>query len=247
MLCFSFHVASFAQFNIYKDNMSKKPLLILMRHGQSAWNKKNVFTGWVDVPLCQEGIVEAENAGKLLSNTPIDIVYTSTLIRAISTATIALNFHHSKKTAVIIHPSTNKMGEWTTIHDEKTAQETIPIYMAWQLNERMYGDLQGLNKAATMEKFGKEQVQIWRRSFDIAPPGGESLAMTAARTLPFFNDVIMPLLAEGKNVFISAHGNSLRSIIMQLDGLSKEEVVALELPTGEPIFYEYSEGILRKS
>jgi 2,3-bisphosphoglycerate-dependent phosphoglycerate mutase len=111
----------------------------------------------------------------------------------------------------------------------------------------MYGELQGLNKAETIEKYGAEQVKIWRRSYDTAPPGGESLAMTAARTLPYFNDVIEPYLKQGKNVYISAHGNSLRSIIMQLDGLSKEEVIQLEIATGVPIIYDYSDGQFSKA
>jgi 2,3-bisphosphoglycerate-dependent phosphoglycerate mutase len=134
------------------------------------------------------------------------------------------------------------MEAWAKIHNPETEKACIPVISAWELNERMYGELQGLNKAETIEKYGAEQVKIWRRSYDTAPPEGESLAMTAARTLPYFTDVIVPYLKEGKNVFISAHGNSLRSITMQIESLSKEEVLQLEIPTGAPIIYEYIKG-----
>ena len=124
----------------------------------------------------------------------------------------------------------------------KRKKTTVPVYQAWELNERMYGRLQGLNKTKTAEKYGAEQVKIWRRSYDTPPPEGESLAMTAARTIPYFKSQIVPYLDRGENVFVSAHGNSLRSILMHLDGLSKEEVLELELATGEPIIYHYNEG-----
>lgn len=220
--------------------------LIMLRHGQSIWNKKNLFTGWVDVPLSREGIVEAEEAGKVLADIPIDIVFTSELTRAIMTAMVALNFHASGKTAILAHPGEGHMESWAKVYGRGAQADSIPVHRAWQLNERMYGELQGLNKAETIEKFGKEQVQIWRRSFDIAPPGGESLAMTAERSIPYFTNEIVPHLASGKNVLISAHGNSLRSIVMELDSLSKEQVVALELPTGQAIIYEYINGIFYK-
>jgi 2,3-bisphosphoglycerate-dependent phosphoglycerate mutase len=116
------------------------------------------------------------------------------------------------------------------------------VFISWKLNERMYGDLQGLNKQATREKYGDEQVHIWRRSFDVPPPNGESLEMTAARTIPYLTDVLIPALNAGKNLFIAAHGNSLRSIIMHLDGLSQEEVLSLEVPTGQPIIYQFENG-----
>jgi Phosphoglycerate mutase 1 len=218
------------------------PMLILMRHGQSAWNKSNLFTGWVDIPLTEEGIKESIEGGKKIKNLPVDIIFTSTLIRAQMTLVLAMNQHHSGKVPVFLHPHEGKLEQWGEIYSSETKAQTIPVYRAWELNERMYGKLQGLNKAETAKKYGAEQVQIWRRSYDIAPPEGESLAMTAARTLPYFQKRIVPRLQEGKNVFIAAHGNSLRSIIMELDGLSPEEVVRLELATGEPLIYTYTKG-----
>ncbi|MCB1112341.1 MAG: 2,3-bisphosphoglycerate-dependent phosphoglycerate mutase [Chlamydiales bacterium] len=221
--------------------------LILMRHGQSEWNMLNQFTGWVDVPLTEEGIAEARRGGELIKDIPIDVIFTSTLVRAHMTLMIAMLHHHSKKIPVFTHEGEGKLEEWGQIYSEKAKEQCIPVYTAWQLNERMYGELQGLNKAATAEKYGAEQVKIWRRSYDTPPPNGESLKMTAERTIPYFEEVIVPHLAEGRNVFVSAHGNSLRSIIMDLDSLSEEEVVSLELGTGVPIIYEYAEGKLVKS
>jgi 2,3-bisphosphoglycerate-dependent phosphoglycerate mutase len=216
--------------------------LILLRHGQSVWNQWNVFTGWVDVPLSSQGIEEAFAAGKLIRDIPIDVIFTTPLIRASMTAMLAMSVHSSHKVPVIKHTGEGKMEEWGKIFSVETMEKCIPVIPAWQLNERMYGELQGLNKAELAKKYGPEQVHIWRRSFDVSPPGGESLEMTAARTIPYFEENIFPHLIEGRNVFVSAHGNSLRSIIMRLDGLSKEEVVALELPTGLPIIYDYNNG-----
>jgi 2,3-bisphosphoglycerate-dependent phosphoglycerate mutase len=215
-------------------------ILILMRHGQSAWNKQNLFTGWVDIPLSQEGIQESIQGGEKIKNIPIDVIFTSTLIRAQMTLVLAMNQHESGKVPVFVHEG--KIGEWGGIYDKETKKATIPVIQAWELNERMYGCLQGLNKAQTAEKYGAEQVKIWRRSYDIAPPDGESLAMTAARTIPYFKNQIVPYLDRGENVFVAAHGNSLRSILMYLDNLTKEEVLELELATGEPIIYIYKEG-----
>ncbi len=216
--------------------------LILMRHGESVWNKKNLFTGWVDVPLSHKGIEEAIKGGKLFKHIPIDIIVTTTLIRAQMTAMIAMVEHDSGKVPVVLHDGEGKLGKWSQIYSEETKKTIIPVIRCWELNERMYGELQGLNKSETAEKFGAEQVKIWRRSFDIAPPNGESLEMTAARSIPYFKDKVEPYLAEGKSVLISAHGNSLRSIIMHLDKLTKEEVLHLELATGHPIIYDYNEG-----
>lgn len=222
--------------------MSSK--LILLRHGQSEWNKRNLFTGWVDIPLSQEGIQEAFEAGKHIAHLPVDMIYVSSLSRAQMTATIAMSVHRSGKVPVFLHG--DKAQQRERIYDEETQASTIPVMIAWQLNERMYGELQGLNKQQTREKFGDAQVQIWRRSFDVAPPGGESLADTAARTIPYFESNILPHLKEGKNILIVAHGNSLRSIVMSLDGLSREEVVKLELATGEPLIYVYDKGKIRR-
>ncbi len=186
------------------------PKLILVRHGQSLWNLEDRFTGWVDVPLTEEGREEAKRAGRLLKGTELNVAYTSGLARAQNTLTLL----------------TEAMGvDLPTIRDEA-------------LNERHYGDLQGLNKARTAEKYGAEQVHIWRRSYDIPPPNGESLEMTAARTLPFFERCILGDIAQGKNVLIVAHGNSNRSIVMKLDGLTKEEVLNLNLGTAVPVVYD---------
>ncbi len=219
------------------------PKLILMRHGQSAWNKANVFTGWVDIPLSSEGIEEAVRGGERIREVPIDVIFTSTLIRAQMTVVMVMNEHGSGKVPVFLHPHEGKLEKWGEIYSAETKAQTVPVHRAWELNERMYGRLQGLNKAETAKEYGAEQVQLWRRSYDVAPPEGESLAMTAARTLPYFREKIAPCLREGKNVFVAAHGNSLRSIVMELDGLSPEEVVRLELATGEPLIYTYTKGM----
>jgi 2,3-bisphosphoglycerate-dependent phosphoglycerate mutase len=214
--------------------------LIMMRHGQSKWNEMNLFTGWVDVPLSELGIQEALDGGKLIRHIPIDIIFTSTLVRAQMTAFLVMSEHSTPKVPVVLHKGEGQLDEWGKIYGEEARHNIIPVIRSWELNERMYGELQGLNKAETMEKFGTEQVRIWRRSYDTPPPNGESLAMTAARSIPYFRDKVVPYLKEGKNVFISAHGNSLRSILMHLDSLSKEEVLNLELSTGTPILYDYS-------
>lgn len=219
----------------------------MMRHGQSLWNDLNLFTGWVDIPLTAKGIEEALEGGKLLKDIPIDIIFMSSLIRSQLTAMLVMSVHSSGKVPVILHPGEGKLEEWAKIYSKETEKNTIPVIRAWELNERMYGELQGLNKTETAEKFGADQVKKWRRSYDIAPPNGESLEMTAARSIPYFKDKIAPHLKEGKNVFISAHGNSLRSIIMYLDNLTREQVIHLELGTGVPIIYEYFQGKFIKS
>ncbi|OGW80907.1 MAG: 2,3-bisphosphoglycerate-dependent phosphoglycerate mutase [Omnitrophica bacterium GWA2_52_8] len=198
------------------------PLLILLRHGQSVWNLENKFTGWVDVDLSEKGKQEAEEAGKKIKNYTIEKAYTSVLKRAINTYEIAMK-------------SAGKTG--------------IPVTRDQALNERHYGALQGLNKAETAKKYGDAQVHIWRRSYDIAPPKdktamnpegiSESLKDTAARTLPYFRNRIMSDIKQGKNVIVAAHGNSLRSIVMDLDKLTEEQVLKLEIPTGVPIVYEF--------
>ncbi|MFV0339715.1 MAG: 2,3-bisphosphoglycerate-dependent phosphoglycerate mutase [Parachlamydiaceae bacterium] len=218
--------------------------LILMRHGESLWNKKNLFTGWVDVPLSKQGIEDAFEAGRKIADIPIDVAFTSTLVRAQQTLAIAMTQNRWDKTPVFMHQGEGKLEEWARIYSDKALQEIIPVYTAWQLNERMYGALQGLNKAETMDKFGKEQVQEWRRSYRTAPPEGESLEKCKERTLPYFNQVIVPQIRNGKNVLISAHGNSLRSILMELSNLNEQTVVSLEIPFGDPIFFEWSEGKL---
>jgi 2,3-bisphosphoglycerate-dependent phosphoglycerate mutase len=212
--------------------------LVLIRHGQSMWNLHNLFTGWVDVPLSSQGIQEAIEAGKRLSHEKFDIIFTSTLIRAITTAMIIMAENKEGKVPVIQKSYETKPAEWFKIYSPATEANTIPVYSAWELNERMYGELQGLNKEETARKFGEAQVKIWRRSYDVPPPGGEALKDTAERTIPWFKKTIEPRLSEGKNILVSAHGNSLRAIIMYLEKLSEAQVLELELKTGEPIFFE---------
>jgi|TARA_B100000902_G_scaffold555_1_gene686 2,3-bisphosphoglycerate-dependent phosphoglycerate mutase len=192
--------------------------LVLIRHGQSVWNAANRFTGWTDVELSEKGEQEAAIAGNELADYRFDVIHTSALIRA-------------KKTAEIIMQHNN-------------SSENPPVYNNEKLNERHYGDLQGLNKKETAEKHGAEQVHIWRRSFDVPPPGGESLKMNAERTIPYFIEEIISDLDEGKNVLVAAHGNSLRSIVMYIERISPEEITKLEIPTGVPMFYDYSDGNL---
>ena len=185
--------------------------LVLIRHGESQWNLENRFTGWVDVPLTPKGEEEARAAGEKLKTFQFDCAFTSGLKRAQNTLRIVL---------------------------EVIGQTTIPITEDKALNERMYGELQGLNKAETAKKFGEEQVKIWRRSFDVPPPGGESLKDTAERVLPYYQSQIWPALEANKTVLVVAHGNSLRSLVMHLEKLSREAVLELNIPTGAPLFYD---------
>ncbi|MEL0213101.1 MAG: 2,3-diphosphoglycerate-dependent phosphoglycerate mutase [Euryarchaeota archaeon] len=194
--------------------------LVLIRHGQSVWNATNRFTGWTDVELSEKGEGEAATAGEQLADVRFDVVHTSGLIRA-------------QRTAEIVMSKNRASGEIPTKQDER-------------LNERHYGDLQGLNKAETAEIHGAEQVHIWRRSFDIPPPGGESLEMTAERTIPYFVEEVIPDLNSGMNVLVAAHGNSLRSIVMHIEGISPEEITKLEIPTGVPMDYEFDNGEIRR-
>lgn len=212
--------------------------LMLMRHGESEWNRLNRFTGWVDIPLSKKGIEEALQAGRLLKDTHIDIVVTTPLSRAWMSALLLLSQHRENKVPLIVHEGEGQMEEWAAIYDQEAQAQTIPVLKSSALNERMYGKLQGLNKAETIKRYGEEQVRIWRRSYDGKPPEGESLAMTTARALPYFKEKVVPLLREGNNVLIVAHGNSLRAIIMYLDGLTTEQVLDLEVPTGIPILYD---------
>jgi 2,3-bisphosphoglycerate-dependent phosphoglycerate mutase len=196
--------------------------LILVRHGQSEWNAKNLFTGWKDPGLTDKGVSEAKNAGKLILEQKIefDVMYTSMLSRAQKTGDIILGILNHKE---------------------------IPIIKNEALNERHYGSLAGLNKDDARKKWGDEQVHIWRRSFDMPPPDGESLKDTADRVLPYFETEIMPKVISGSSILIAAHGNSLRALIMKLDSISPEDIVKLEIPTGAPIQYEFTpDGIVDK-
>ena len=194
-----------------------KSKLVLVRHGQSEWNAKNLFTGWKDPKLTDLGIQEAIKAGDLLEtrNLKFDLMFTSDLFRAQETGRLIL---------------------------EQMNHADIQVIKDQSLNERNYGDLAGLNKDEAREKWGEEQVHIWRRSFDVPPPGGESLKNTAERVLPYFEIEIMPKLKEGLNILIAAHGNSLRALVMELEKISSEEIVKLEIATGDPLTYEYSNG-----
>jgi 2,3-bisphosphoglycerate-dependent phosphoglycerate mutase len=191
------------------------PNLVLIRHGESQWNKENRFTGWVDIPLSENGREEARKAGEKLKGMKFDKGYTSVLQRATETYDIAV----------------------------KVAGIDIPLEKDKALNERMYGDLQGLNKDECRKKFGEEQVHLWRRSYDIPPPNGESLKDTADRTLPYYKLKIEPELKAGDNILVVAHGNSLRALIMYLENLSPEEIVKVEIPTGVPILYGLDENL----
>ena len=193
--------------------------LILVRHGQSEWNAKNLFTGWKDPDLTNQGIEEAKKAGKLVLEKKIELdgMFTSVLVRAINTGKIIL---------------------------DQLGIESLPTTRHQSLNERNYGDLAGLNKDDARKKWGEEQVHIWRRSYDVPPPGGESLKNTGERVIPYFENKIKPLVRKGKNILIAAHGNSLRSLIKELDNLSDDEIVKLEIPTGAPIIYSFRDGLI---
>ena len=190
--------------------------LVLVRHGQSEWNALNLFTGWKDPGLTDQGRQEANQAGQLIQslNLDFDVMFTSALVRAQLTGDIILNI---------------------------IKQTHIPTIKNQALNERNYGDLAGLNKDDARAKWGAEQVQIWRRSYDTPPPGGESLKDTGERVMPYFNQEILPLIKKGQNILISAHGNSLRSMIKFLDNISDSEIVKLEIPTGAPILFTFNE------
>jgi 2,3-bisphosphoglycerate-dependent phosphoglycerate mutase len=190
--------------------------LVIFRHGQSTWNLENKFTGWVDVDLTPKGIDEAKAAGEKIKNFKFDFAYSSALKRAQKTLSTALE--------VAKHPAI------TPVYDKA-------------LNERMYGDLQGLDKTETAKKYGDEQVKIWRRSYDIAPPNGESLKDTAARVIPYFEKEIVPKLKEGKNVVIVAHGNSLRALIMYLEKMTPAQILEFEIGTGQPRLYDLDKDL----
>ena len=190
--------------------------LVLVRHGQSEWNEKNLFTGWKDPGLTQKGIEEAKKAGHQLNKLGLnfDIMHTSALIRAQLTGQIILDV---------------------------LKQDNLETIKNQALNERDYGELTGLNKDEARENFGVDQVQIWRRSYDTPPPGGESLKDTYNRVIPYFKSEILPLMKD-KNILISAHGNSLRALVKYLDSISEKDIVKLEIATGEPIFYKFTDG-----
>ena len=186
--------------------------LVLLRHGESIWNRENLFTGWTDVDLSEQGVQEAREAGRILKDQgyTFDIAFTSVLIRAQHTLDLML---------------------------AQLGQTTLPVHKHLALNERDYGDLAGLNKDDARKKWGAEQVLIWRRSYDVAPPGGESLRDTAARVLPYYIQVMLPHVLRGERVLVSAHGNSLRALVMVLDKHTTESITKLNLDTGVPMIY----------
>ena len=196
--------------------------LVLVRHGQSEWNAKNLFTGWKDPDLTDKGIEEAVNAGKKINEYGLSFscMFTSALVRAQNTAKIIL---------------------------KEIEQEDIPTYQDKNLNERAYGSLTGMDKDEARQKFGSEQVQIWRRSFDTCPPDGESLKDTYNRVVPYFQKNILPHLTDGKNVLVSAHGNSLRALVKLIENISENDIVKLEIATGQPIIYKYQDGKYTKA
>ena len=197
--------------------MKENNFLVLVRHGQSEWNAKNLFTGWKDPGLTEKGSEEAMRAGAQIKEREIDfsVMYTSVLKRAQITGQSIL---------------------------EVISQTNIPVIKDQALNERDYGDLAGLNKDDARKQWGEEQVHIWRRSFDMPPPNGESLKDTAERVLPYFKEHIMPKVIQGSSILVAAHGNSLRALIMELDSISSEDIVKLEIPTGAPIQYEFNQS-----
>ncbi len=199
----------------------KSSYLVLVRHGQSEWNEKNLFTGWKDPKLTPRGVDEAIKAGKELKEAgySFDKMFTSDLFRAQDTGRIIL---------------------------EHMDIPSIEVIKDVSLNERNYGDLAGLNKDEARKKWGEDQVHIWRRSFDVPPPGGESLKDTAERVLPYFKENIMPELIEGLNILVAAHGNSLRALVMELEEISSEKIVELEISTGVPLVYKFEENKIER-
>jgi 2,3-bisphosphoglycerate-dependent phosphoglycerate mutase len=194
-------------------------LLVLVRHGQSEWNLKNLFTGWKDPGLTEQGVAEAKAAGVSLRKLGLsfDVAFTSVLSRAQKTLTLML---------------------------DEIGQPKLETFKDVALNERDYGDLSGLNKDDARKRWGEEQVHIWRRSYDVAPPGGESLKDTAARVLPYYLEYILPRVMSGRRVLVSAHGNSLRALVMVLDHLDTKSILKLEIATGEPLLYRLGEDTL---
>ena len=199
----------------------KSSYLVLVRHGQSEWNEKNLFTGWKDPKLTPRGMDEAIKAGKELKEAgySFDKMFTSDLFRAQDTGRIIL---------------------------EQMDIPSIEVIKDVSLNERNYGDLAGLNKDEAKKKWGEDQVHIWRRSFDVPPPGGESLKDTAERVLPYFKENIIPELIEGLNILVAAHGNSLRALVMELEEISSEKIVELEISTGVPLVYKFEENKIER-
>lgn len=215
--------------------------LFLVRHGQSIWNLQNRFTGWVDVSLSRQGVIEAQQAAALLADEHFDVAYTSTPLRAQDSLYEILRGNHHCAQYVRVHEQSSEWYEHFT-PAEGDANE-LKIHVSEKLNERYYGDLQGLNKEWASQHYGVEQVHLWRRSYDIPPPKGESLQMTAARILPYYKERIVPHLENGESVLISAHGNSLRSIIMHIEQMTPQQILDYELATGAAHLYQFDDEL----
>ncbi len=210
------------------------PQLILLRHGRSTWNLRNLFTGWVDIPIAAQGRADAAVVAEKLKGYDFDAIYVSQLSRAIETMLIATSKFENGKVPVIQH------GLAQEAH--RVSKLEIPAYSDRALNERHYGKLQGMDKTQTAEKYGEEQVRIWRRSYDVRPPGGESLKDTVARVMPYFKKHILKRLKKGENVLIVAHGNSLRAIVKELEQLTPKQVTQVEIPFDKFLRYEFKSG-----
>ncbi|MCC7304567.1 2,3-diphosphoglycerate-dependent phosphoglycerate mutase [bacterium] len=215
--------------------------LVMVRHGQSRWNASNRFTGWVDVTLSVRGIREAQECGDKLKDTEFDVAFTSELIRAQQTLFTILS--RQNKTGIVVHTADK---DALTLTSNFMTLEDIPIYVTHKLNERHYGLLQGLDKAEVKIKYGEQQVMDWRRGYMAQPPEGESLEDVYKRAVPYFKNTVMPYVASGKNVIVSGHGNSLRAIVKYIENITDEQIVNLDLPTGEVIRYEFDAGKISK-
>ena len=215
--------------------------LVLVRHGESRWNKFNKFTGWVDVPLTENGIDEALRCAKELRDIEFDMAFTSLLKRAQETLLLILS--DQDRTGIFMHKGKKR---YTWSYQEKQFEKNdLPVFTSEDLNERYYGSLQGMNKDKAVKKFGKDQVFNWRRSFKSKPPQGESLQEASQRIVPYFNKNILKEVKSGKNVLVSAHGNSLRAIIKSIEKISDDEIPFLELPEGKPVIYKYSKSAFK--
>jgi 2,3-bisphosphoglycerate-dependent phosphoglycerate mutase len=219
------------------------PKLILLRHLKSQWNLENRFAGWTDGPLCREGKENAKDIAQKISQFKIDAFYTSPLFR--NQDTIARILEYTPKYPLFLHCDGGKMEKWGNFTDIN--QDSVPIYVSEKLNERYYGDLQGLNKDEIKKQYGEEKVRLWRRSYKIAPPGGESLKDVVKRTIPFFKKYIEKDLKVGKNVLVVASHNSLRAIVKYVEKISDKDIVDLEIPYGGLIEYEFDESLNLKN
>jgi len=217
------------------NDMNTSGCLTLVRHGESIWNQQNRFTGWMDVSLSRAGMEQALQAGILLRDRRFDVAFTSTLLRAQDTLYEILRQNRYCDQYMRVHELSSDWYEHFTPSEEDLNE--LKIYVSEKLNERYYGDLQGCNKDEARRAFGMEQVNIWRRSYDVPPSNGESLAMTTARTILYFQKYMVPRLEKGESVLVSAHGNSLRALIMHIENMTPEQILVYELTTGTPHVY----------